>query len=135
MRFAKRLLERALAAPVSGARVPAKAVRAGLVIGPEARWFALGEEAVVDLGRRGAVRLIVLGLVARRLAVPGETLGAEALLALGWPGERVLPDAGGTRVRVAVSTLRRLGLAGVLVTREDGYLLDPRVPLTVDDEV
>ncbi|HSO40083.1 MAG TPA: hypothetical protein VLT33_46465, partial [Labilithrix sp.] len=88
----------------------------------------------IDLGRRGAVRLILLGLVERHLAAPGATLDAPALLALGWPGERVLADAGGTRVRVAVSTLRRLGLAGVLLTREDGYLLDPRVPIALEPE-
>ena len=130
VRFAARLLARSLAPPPSGL-APAASVRAGLLIGPDARWFALGEEPRVDLGRRGAVRLILLGLVERRLALPGGTLGADALLGLGWPGERVLAEAGGTRVRVAVSTLRRLGLAGVLITRDDGYLLDPRVVVSM----
>ncbi len=62
----------------------------------------------------------------RRLTAPGEATGWEALLAMGWPGERVLAGAAATRVRVAISTLRRMGLAGFLLTRDDGYLLDPR---------
>lgn len=137
VRCAMRLLERALAGKPAGAPAAAiprvvSAARAALVVGPEARWFALGTEPVVDLSRRGAVRLVLLGLVEARLASSGATLDASALLALGWPGERVLADAAGTRVRVAVSTLRRLGLAGVLLTREDGYLLDPRVPVTLE---
>jgi predicted ATPase len=134
VRFAIRLLERSLA-PRGPGLAPLTPMRAGLVIGPAARWFALGEGARVDLGRRGAIRLILLGLVERRLAIPGATLAAEALLGLGWPGERVQADAGGTRVRVAVSTLRRLGLAGLLLTREDGYLLDPRVPVSMAPEL
>ncbi len=129
VRIALRLLERALAASTSA---PAPATpRLGLEVGLEARWFARGEGgARVDLARRGALRLILAGLVESHHRAAGATLGAGALLALGWPGERVLADAGGTRVRVAVSTLRRLGLAGILLTRDDGYLLDPRVAIT-----
>jgi hypothetical protein len=36
-------------------------------------------------------------------------------------------EAAQTRVRVAVATLRKLGLRGLLVTRDDGYVLDPAV--------
>jgi hypothetical protein len=50
----------------------------------------------------------------------------DALLAAGWPGERVSAEAGMQRVRVAVSTLRKLGLAAVIETVEGGYRLDPR---------
>lgn len=114
VRIALRLLERALAARPAD-RVAA-APRAGLDVGPEARWFAHGAAGPrVDLARRGAVRLILAGLVESHRLVPGATLDAAALLALGWPGERVLADAGGTRVRVAVY----------------GYLLDPRVAITI----
>jgi hypothetical protein len=59
-------------------------------------------------------------------------MGWEALLAEGWPNERVIATAGATRVRVAIATLRRLGLASVLVTRDDGYLLDPRTQVQVE---
>ena len=122
IRLAQRLLSRALTqgSPRARAEVPA------LVVDADARGFSLGGAARVDLARRGAMRLVLLALVERH---PGAVTGAE-LLALGWPGERVLAEAGATRVRVAVATLRRLGLASVLLTRDDGYLLDPRVPVT-----
>ena len=63
-------------------------------------------------------------------AGPGDT-GApvDALVAIGWPGERVLVEAAATRVRVAIATLRRHGLRQVLLTRDDGYLIDPAVRL------
>jgi hypothetical protein len=37
--------------------------------------------------------------------------------------------AGEQRVRTAIWTLRKLGLGEWLVTRDDGYLLDPAVRL------
>jgi hypothetical protein len=58
-------------------------------------------------------------------------LPRDALLEAGWPGERVLAEAGATRVRVAIATLRSLGLGDVLQTRDDGYLLDPDVGITL----
>jgi hypothetical protein len=96
-----------------------------LSVGPEARWFRLGDGAVVDLGRRQALRLLLAALIDRHQQTPGASIDGPALLAAGWPGERVLPSAGSTRVRVAISTLRRLGLASAIVTDEDGYRLDP----------
>ena len=41
----------------------------------------------------------------------------------------ILAAAGAHRVRVAVSTLRKLGLANLIVTTGEGYALDARVPL------
>jgi hypothetical protein len=35
------------------------------------------------------------------------------------------------RVWTAVRTLRRLGLAGAVVTRDGGYALDPAIPITI----
>lgn len=118
--FALRLLDRALAPR-----------EAALVVGPDARWFHTAGGVEVSMLRRGAVRLILLALARARTDTPGRALSRDALLAAGWPGERVLPDAGATRVRVAVATLRSLGLDAVLLTRDDGYLLDPAQPLAL----
>jgi predicted ATPase len=134
VRFAMRLLERALARHLPGARAPAR-VRPRLAVGPSARWFRTADGPVVELGRRASLRLILLALVQRRIKAPDEAIGGEALLALGWPGERILAGAGATRVRVGISTLRRLGLAGLLLTREDGYLLDPRADVLEEPDV
>ena len=115
MRFAVRLLERALR---GSAPAPTRAV---LHLDPGARAFRVGDQPSVDLTRRAALRHIVTALVEAR----GKPLGADDLLAIGWPGEKVVGDAGGNRVRVAISTLRRLGLASVLLTSDAGYFLDP----------
>jgi len=48
--------------------------------------------------------------ITHHMRAPGEGLGVRALLAHGWPGERVLVEAAETRVRVAISTLRSMGL-------------------------
>jgi hypothetical protein len=53
------------------------------------------------------------------------------LLEAGWPGERVLPDAGANRVYVALATLRKMGLKEVLKSNDSGYFLDPAVPVLV----
>jgi predicted ATPase len=128
VRFAVRMLERALGPEATGDE-------SGLLdVGTDARWFAVGGNAKVDLTRRGPIRLILLALVESRLARPGVALRQEQLLRAGWPGERVLADAGSKRVRVAVSTLRRLGLEQLLVTRDDGYLLDPRAEVLREEE-
>jgi tetratricopeptide (TPR) repeat protein len=135
VRVAVRMLRRALdqdattgAASSPGLSIPPPA-GAELVIGDEAREFRVPGGRKVILERRRAVRLILLTLVKARQEQPGVALPLEALLAAGWPGERVLPQAGASRVYVALGTLRRLGLRGLLISRDGGYLLDPKVPL------
>jgi DNA-binding SARP family transcriptional activator len=53
----------------------------------------------------------------------------EALLAAGWPGERMRPDAATKRLHTAIWTLRSVGFETLLLTEGDGYLLDPRIDL------
>lgn len=91
----------------------------------DGRWFRLPTEPVVSLERRRPLAGMLELLVAERLARPGAPVSVEMLLAAGWPGERVRPDAGAHRVRVALSTLRKLGLRGLLLTTGAGYALDP----------
>ena len=119
VRFAARLLERALAGSATSPLA--------LTVGPAARSFQLGSEPVVDLSRRGSLHRILDWLVTRRVEAPGVSSDWQVLLEHGWPNERVMVEAGATRVRVAVATLRKLGLARVLVTRDDGYLLSEHV--------
>jgi hypothetical protein len=44
----------------------------------------------------------------------------------GWFGDRATPDAAAGRVYSAISKLKRMGLADVLLRTEAGYMLDPR---------
>jgi hypothetical protein len=77
----------------------------------------------VPLDSRRPLALILDRLARERLEKPGNPLPWDALLEAGWPGERVLPTAGAHRVRVALSTLRKLGLKEALSTTADGYVL------------
>jgi predicted ATPase/Tfp pilus assembly protein PilF len=104
-----------------------------LLVGPAALWFRPPRGDRASLDRRRPLALLLQRLAAERRDRPGAPLGWDALLAAAWPGERVLPEAGAHRVRVALSTLRKLGLRDVLRTTDDGYLLDPAVPAVVLD--
>lgn len=84
----------------------------------------------VDLATRPVLSRILTRLVEARVAEAGRCLSADALVEAGWPGERILPAARTNRLKVALSTLRGLGLGSQLVHRPDGYLLDPSVPVT-----
>lgn len=99
-----------------------------LVVSPDGRWVRLpnGSEFVFQRGK--SLRLVLARLVEARLAAPGRALPMAELFASGWPGERASVEAAQNRVYVAVSRLRKLGLQGLLLSRDDGFLLDPCVP-------
>lgn len=85
----------------------------------------------IDLGRRATLRRIVVALHEHSIEHPGVALGVDALVERGWPSQTILPDAASTRLRVAISTLRKLGLRPLLLTRDDGYLFDANLRVVV----
>jgi hypothetical protein len=107
----------------------AEPVRHGkdLLVGVEARWFQPPGAGRVNLGRRGAVRRVLLRLVEQRFASPGVGLSVDEIVQAGWPKERMHYESGVARAYVTVQRLRSLGLKDILLTRDDGYLLDPDV--------
>ena len=115
VRFAARMLVRAIPA-------------AQLEVGPEGAWFRVPGRTAVSLSTRATLARVLDALLRARLERPGVPVSSEELVAAGWPGERVLPLAAQNRLRVALSTLRNLGLRGVIVHRDGGHLLDPSVP-------
>lgn len=134
VRFARRVLVRALGAVASPRRSPPAAppLEAQLVVGDDGRWFRLAELREVSLERRAALRRILAALARRRVEAPATALPLDGVLDAGWPGERVSVEAGAARVYNAIQRLRRLGLEGVLRTRDDGYLLDPETSTRLD---
>jgi hypothetical protein len=118
------LLRAARARSPAAAAGDAREAARRLEVSADGRWFSLDGQRV-DLGRRGAPARVLAALAAAGRTTPGRPLSQDELLARGWPGQRVLAEAGTMRVYAAVAALRRLGLRDVLVTREDGYLLDP----------
>lgn len=100
-----------------------------LRIGAGAYWFELDGGPRVELGRRPNLRRVLAKLVALRAERRDAVVTVGDLVEAGWPGERVLPEAGAERVYTAVRTLRAMGLRDVLVRRDGGYALDPAVAL------
>lgn len=96
--------------------------RPPLFVHPNAEAVSFGS-SFIDLRTRGPLRRILLALVAQHRAAPGTALSADVVFEAGWPAERASPKAAASRVYTAVYTLRRFGLRGVLVRRDDGYLL------------
>ena len=94
-------------------------------IADDGTWFETANGRV-DVARRGAVRRILAALATRRASAPGEALGVDDLFSIGWPGERIPYESQVRRVYTAIWTLRTLGLDGLLLTRDEGYLLDPK---------
>lgn len=102
-----------------------------LHVEPDLAWFAFAGGKRRSLARHRSLRLVLRALVARHRAGAGAALGRDELLAEGWPGERMRPESGAFRVYTTVRRLRALGLAGLLVTRGDGYALHPSVRIVV----
>lgn len=107
------------------ASIMTEARSAGLVVDAEVLRVKTPDGKSIDLARKGPLRRVLALLVAQRLGAPGKGTTWRELLEAGWPEERILADAGFTRVRNALFQLRKLGLRQAILTRDDGYLLDP----------
>jgi predicted ATPase len=83
----------------------------------------------ISLEKRPTLGPILEGLVEAHAQQPGRPLSVKELFAIGWPGEKALEAAMKNRVQVAVSTLRKIGLKGYLITRNKGYLFAPELPV------
>ncbi len=116
------------AAAASGVAVPEASAgkAAAWTVGGDARFLTAPGGERRDLSRHGPLRRVLDALVTARLEAPNRALSADAVLAAGWPDEKMRHDAGMLRVYSIVRRLRALGLEEALVTRDDGYLLDPK---------
>jgi predicted ATPase len=129
VRVAARMLTRVLDAPPK--QPEPKPIVGALTVSEDASNVWLPTTARVSLEKRKPVRLLLLRLIQEHAKKPGSPLTVDDLLAAGWPGERVIRDAGASRVYVALGTLRKLGLRDVILSRDGGYLLDPQVKIVV----
>lgn len=131
------LPQRPVARPSTGCIVPrlfslalerSTALDARHRIASDGSWFT-DEDKRVSLERRKSLRRVLARFVEARGA--GQTLDAADLFRAGWPDEDVRHDSAMHRVHVAISALRAMGLRDSLQRWEDGYRLDPSVPITV----
>ena len=111
-----------IALRVRGALAPRPApATPTLAVSSDRRRFSLGG-AEVDLTRRGPLGRVFAALVARA----GADAAADELIAAGWPGESIRPEAARLRLYNAIAALRAMGLRGVLLTTDAGYRLEAR---------
>jgi predicted ATPase len=105
--------------------------RAAWRVAQDGSWFQPPEGPRVAFANRKAPMRVLAALVA---AHPGGPLPVDSLVAAGWPKERMGRDAGANRVHVALSTLRKLGLRGLLLRTGQGYHLNPETPVVVSPD-
>lgn len=124
-----------LAAPeavVGGAAAlaPAEAEVPRIRIGRDGS-FVEAEGRHVSLATRRVLRLVLTAFLEQHLRDRRVCLTIQDLVAAGWPGERILPRAGASRVYVAVTTLRQSGVP--IEHGPDGYRIEPSRPIDVTD--
>lgn len=88
-----------------------------LLVAQGGAWFRPPGGARVSLATRKNLARLLEAFAAHR----DRTFTSANLVAVGWPGERILGPAGAHRVRVAIATLRKMGLESAIVRRGDGY--------------
>lgn len=119
-----RAAARHLAAALGQPWVPGPPVgRPALRVPNDGSSVALGTSPATPI-RAAAARRILAALALAAVHDPGRPVSAASLIATGWPGQVLLRESALNRLYVALHALRRAGLAAVLVTRRDGYLLD-----------
>jgi tetratricopeptide (TPR) repeat protein len=138
VRFARRTLDSALRArdaatsPIGGSA--SEQAPAPWIVRLDGSELQTPSGERVSLGRRGTLRRLLHELIEQRLHAPGQALSMQRAIETGWPGQKMDWDAGANRVRVAMSTLRKLGLRSVLIGRDDGYLLDPSAAIIAEED-
>jgi len=113
--------------PIEAAHPPS----APLALDTRRRIVTLPDRSSVDLSRRKPLWHLVAALAEQRSRAPGRALSRDQMIEAGWQGEKVHPRAANNRLNVAIAELRKLGLRGILLSRDDGYLLDPGLELSV----
>lgn len=94
------------------------------VLNDDEGWFEV-DGVRTDIKRRRTLRRVLVALA--RATEGGRSIDVEDLLVAGWP-EITKPNVSMyPRVYVAICTLRRLGLDGLVVKGRDGYRFAPHV--------
>jgi len=130
-----RLLERELEAWDAGTPSPSRAPqRSLLTTGTGHDWFQIGSSQRVDLRGREVLQKIFTSLVKARVESPGRAIDPYDLVDMVWPGVGMIPGRATKRLYMAMLLLRDLGLRPAILTVENGYLLDPQLPIRVHDD-
>lgn len=105
-----------------------------LTVARSGAWLELAGAPRADLTGRPLLRRLAVALTQAWQERPGTSLDVDALFAAGWPGDRTRGRARTNRVYVALTKLRKLGLAQILIRIDGGYRLDPGCAVDVVDD-
>lgn len=97
-------------------------------------WFVTPDGERHSLERRRTLARLLAVLLETHVSEPGRTLGIPELLAKVWPDERLLPASGANRVYVAMASLRKQGLRGLISRDAAGYAFRGDVDVHVELE-
>jgi hypothetical protein len=104
--------------------------RGALVVDLAGAYFVTHGGDTVHLGRRHSLRRL-LAAVARARATPSSWVSIEDAIDAAWPGDRSSVASLKNRLRVAVATLRKMGLGDALEGTRHGYRLDPAIEIEI----
>ena len=128
-RFALRMLQRASANESKGRE---SRTREHLVVARDGSSFRLpGTADDVSIPERSPLRRILAHLARRRVEAAGEAVSIDDVIRVGWPGEKIAAAAALNRAHVALASLRKLGLRGLLVKTAGGYALSEAAVVTI----
>jgi len=98
-------------------------------------WFKIGHEPRIELDHRRSLKAMLGALIQKKEESSGRGgMSWEDLFRVGWPGERVQARAGASRVYVAVSTLRKMGLGDAIQRSPRGYSLTGEINVIASAE-
>jgi hypothetical protein len=103
-----------------------------LVVDEEVTRVRVGSTPSLPIGSRRALRRILSALIEQHRRRPGEAIAVSELVEAGWPGESLIFEAAANRVYVALSSLRKLGLGGVIERCDGGWRLTPSTVVRVE---
>lgn len=93
--------------------------------------FAWGEVVSPDFALTSPVARVLWALCRRRAAGSLDAIDPDLLVREVWPEETLVRRSGRNRLYVALSSLRKAGLADILERGPSGYRLSPRVEVVV----
>lgn len=110
--------------------VPSTPTPKGTRVASDGSWFSTTLTGRVELEQHPELVALLTALATESITTK-KHLDWRALFERAWPGEPPQPRAGASRVFVAISALRKLGLDRALVRHVDGYSLDAAVQVCV----
>jgi hypothetical protein len=104
-----------------------------LTVHQDGSWFRVDERQRVDLRTRARYRVLLQMLVREHLQDPSATISVAAVIREVWPNERLRHTVARNRAYVALCSLRKWGLEGLLLRTQHGYQLDPNLHVQLVD--